>query len=92
MEVGTALANNRPAQVKPARKCWAFARRHLSSAAEGDRYGRYMADVGGHQIAFQTGGNAGFQSINAMLPEDDARFVALINDNAAGQSASPCPC
>jgi CubicO group peptidase (beta-lactamase class C family) len=49
---------------------------------EGYGYGWLFADVGGHRITFHTGDNAGFQSINAFLDDDDATFVALTNDTA----------
>lgn len=49
---------------------------------DGYGYAWYMADVGGHSIVFHTGGNAGFQSINATMPDDDARFIALTNDTS----------
>jgi CubicO group peptidase (beta-lactamase class C family) len=49
---------------------------------EGYGYAWYMADIAGHSVVFHTGGNAGFQSINATLPEDDARFIALMNDTS----------
>jgi CubicO group peptidase (beta-lactamase class C family) len=45
-------------------------------------YGWYLAEIDGHRVSFHTGGNAGFQSINAVLPDDDAIFVALTNDTA----------
>jgi CubicO group peptidase (beta-lactamase class C family) len=45
-------------------------------------YGWYLAEIDGHRVNFHTGGNAGFQSINAVLPDDDALFVALTNDTA----------
>jgi CubicO group peptidase (beta-lactamase class C family) len=49
---------------------------------EGYGYAWYMADVAGHSIVFHTGGNAGFQSINATMPDDDARFIVLTNDTS----------
>ena len=49
---------------------------------DGYGYAWYMADVAGHQVVFHTGGNAGFQSINATLPGDSARFIALTNDTS----------
>jgi CubicO group peptidase (beta-lactamase class C family) len=49
---------------------------------EGYGYGWYLGEVAGHRITFHTGGNAGFQSINAVLPDDEACFVALTNDTA----------
>jgi CubicO group peptidase (beta-lactamase class C family) len=49
---------------------------------DGYGYAWYMANVGGHSVVFHTGGNAGFQSINAILPDDDARFIALTNDTS----------
>lgn len=50
---------------------------------EGYGYGWFLADVGGHRLFFHTGDNAGFQSINAILPDDDARFMVLTNDASA---------
>ena len=50
---------------------------------DGYGYGWYMADIGGHPVVFHTGGNAGFQSINAILPADDATVIALMNDTGA---------
>ena len=49
---------------------------------DGYGYAWYMANVGGHSVVFHTGGNAGFQSINAILPDFDARFIALTNDTS----------
>jgi CubicO group peptidase (beta-lactamase class C family) len=50
---------------------------------EGYGYGWYLADIAGHRVNFHTGGNAGFQSINAVLPDDGATLVALTNDTSA---------
>jgi len=50
---------------------------------EGYGYGWYLADIAGHRVNFHAGDNAGFQSINAVLPDDDATFVALTNDTSA---------
>lgn len=49
---------------------------------DGYGYAWFLGDVLGHSIVFHTGDNAGFQSINATLPDDDARFIALTNDTA----------
>ena len=49
---------------------------------EGYGYAWLMADIAGHSIVFHTGDNAGFQSINATLPDDNAGFIALTNDTA----------
>jgi CubicO group peptidase (beta-lactamase class C family) len=43
-------------------------------------YGWFLAELAGHRITFHTGDNAGFQSINAFLPDDRASFAALTND------------
>jgi CubicO group peptidase (beta-lactamase class C family) len=45
-------------------------------------YAWSMADIEGHSVVYHTGGNAGFQSINATMPDDDARFIALTNDTS----------
>lgn len=49
---------------------------------EGYGYAWYVADVAGHRLFFHTGDNAGFKSINAVLPDDGASFMALTNDTA----------
>jgi hypothetical protein len=45
-------------------------------------YAWSMADIEGHSFVYHTGGNAGFQSINATMPDDDARFIARTNDTS----------
>lgn len=46
-------------------------------------YGWFITTLMGHQIAYHTGGNAGYVSINVWLPNDDIVIVVLTN--AAGQ-------
>lgn len=45
-------------------------------------YGWYLGDVFGHRAVFHPGDNAGFEAINVLLPDDDARFIALTNDSS----------
>jgi CubicO group peptidase (beta-lactamase class C family) len=45
-------------------------------------YGWYLGDVLGHRAVFHPGDNAGFEAINVLLPDDDARFIALTNDSS----------
>jgi CubicO group peptidase (beta-lactamase class C family) len=46
-------------------------------------YGWIVADLAGTPGFFHTGGNAGFRSINVVLPEHDARIVLLTNEDQA---------
>jgi CubicO group peptidase (beta-lactamase class C family) len=47
---------------------------------DGYGHGWYVGEVVGHTMYFHPGGNAGFLSLNAVLPEDDVRAVLLTND------------
>jgi CubicO group peptidase (beta-lactamase class C family) len=49
---------------------------------DGYGYAWIMANVAGHRLVFHTGDNAGFQSINATMPDDGARFILLTNDTS----------
>jgi CubicO group peptidase (beta-lactamase class C family) len=44
-------------------------------------YGWVIAELQGHKLIFHAGGNAGFVSINAWLPDDDAVVIFLSNDD-----------
>jgi CubicO group peptidase (beta-lactamase class C family) len=61
-----------------------------SEAVHVDGYGHgwFVGEVVGHRILFHPGGNAGFQSLNAVLPDDDVRAVLLTND--AGTDIAGC--
>lgn len=45
-------------------------------------YGWYLGDLFGHRAVFHPGDNAGFEALNVLLPDDDARFIALTNDSS----------
>lgn len=47
---------------------------------EGYGYGWCIGSTGGHRLIFHPGDNFGYQSMNAILPDDDARLVVLTND------------
>lgn len=47
---------------------------------EGYGYGWCIGRTGGHRLIFHSGDNFGYQSVNAILPDDDARLVVLTND------------
>ena len=44
-------------------------------------YGWVIAELQGHKLIFHAGGNAGFVSINAWFPDDDAVVIFLSNDD-----------
>lgn len=48
---------------------------------DGYGYGLVLAHVQGRPIVFHAGDNAGFQSLSAWLPDDDAQAVLLTNDD-----------
>jgi CubicO group peptidase (beta-lactamase class C family) len=50
---------------------------------DGYGYGWCIGSVAGHRMFFHTGGNFGYRSVNAVLPDDDAIVVALLNEENA---------
>jgi CubicO group peptidase (beta-lactamase class C family) len=47
---------------------------------DGYGYGWCLGSIVGHRLVFHTGGNLGYRSVNAILPDDDARLIVLTND------------
>jgi CubicO group peptidase (beta-lactamase class C family) len=50
---------------------------------DGYGYGWCIGRVAGHRVIFHTGGNFGYRSINAILPDDDAFLAVLSNEENA---------
>jgi CubicO group peptidase (beta-lactamase class C family) len=46
-------------------------------------YGWSLGELGGHRVRFHTGGNAGFQSVNARFDDGDTILIVLTNDERA---------
>jgi CubicO group peptidase (beta-lactamase class C family) len=46
-------------------------------------YGWSLGELAGHRLTFHTGGNAGFQSVNARLGDGDTILIILSNDQSA---------
>jgi CubicO group peptidase (beta-lactamase class C family) len=44
-------------------------------------YGWLIATLAGHKVAYHTGGNAGYVSINVWVPDDDILIVILANED-----------
>ncbi len=45
-------------------------------------YGWFITTLVGHTVAYHTGGNAGYVSVNMWLPNDDITIVVLANEDA----------
>jgi len=44
-------------------------------------YGWFITTIKGHKVAYHTGGNAGYVSVNVWLPDDDTIVVILANED-----------
>jgi CubicO group peptidase (beta-lactamase class C family) len=67
------LAPHAPADSPATREGWSFT---------GYGYGWQTGTVAGHRAHFHTGGNPGYLSVNAWLPDEQITLAVLTNDEA----------